>query len=110
MCVSECVCLSVCVCVCACLSVCVCVSVSEYVCVCVCLCVSECVCVCVCVCVCARALKKMILQHCSVYLKKSFSFNTIMLGFPFIQLHCVKLTRNSCVLAQLNIFILKEHK
>ncbi len=52
----------------------------------------------------------MILQHCSVYLKKSFSFNTIMLGFPFIQLHCVKLTRNSCVLAQLNIFILKEHK
>ncbi len=55
-------------------------------------------------------LKKIILQHCSVYLKKSFSFNTIMLGFPFIQLCCVKLTRNSCVLAQLNIFILKEHK
>ncbi len=59
----------------------------------------------------AATLKKMILQHCSVYLKKkTFSFNTIMLGFPFIQLHCVKLTWNSCVLAQLNILILKEHK
>ncbi len=54
--------------------------------------------------------QKMILQHCSVYLKKYFSFNTIMLGFPFIQLHCVKLTWNSWVLAQLNIFIWKNIK
>ncbi len=42
-----------------------------------------------------------------VYLKKKNSFNT-MLGFPFIQLHCAKLTLKQLRFGSTQYFILKE--